>query len=198
MFSSKFIKVAAAALSFVACSANATLITQTQVLDEAGKDMLFNFTGLTSPATSDGLITIMPLQGAGTLGLDLSGSFQNESENFEVTTDGITQGFYSCNGPSNVGATPIPGATDNSENFNDCEFTLEININMMDLNTYIADTVLSIGVLFGDDVSFVSDQDIVQVSLAFNTDPVNNVSAPAIGALSGLALVAFAAVRRKR
>jgi len=171
------------------------LLSQTQILMVNGQDMSFDFLGLPTPEGTGGTITIAP--GAATLGgtpgLDLSGAFPLEDENFEVTFDGASQGFFSCGGPSNNGSTAIAGAVDNSFNFNDCAFTLPFAISGPFLTSLLADSALTIGVLFGDDVSTFGDGDEVTVTLSYNAVPE-----PGTLALLGGGLAALGFSRRRK
>jgi len=168
------------------------VISQTQVLVAQGQDMTFVFNGL--PATDGQGGTIEISTGGGAVpGLDLSGAFPLEDENFEVSFDGGSQGFFSCGGPSNNGSTPIPGATDNSGNFNDCVFSLPFALGGAALQALLADGSLSVGVLFGDDVSTFGHNDEVNVTLRYNSAQAPE---PATLALLGIGLVGGAARRR--
>lgn len=190
---------AAAVLSLVAADAQAAPIlrSQTQVLDILGEDMNFVFGALPAPDGSGGTVTIEPTDSQGVLGLDLSGAFPLEDENFEVLFDGASQGFFSCGGPSNNGSTSIPGAVDNSTNFNDCAFTLSIPVSGAALLALLADGGITIGVWFGDDVSTFAHNDEVTVSLAYNTG-VTAVPEPATLGLLGLGLAGSIARRRRQ
>ncbi len=188
---------AAAVISLFAADAQAVpiFVSQTQVLDIDGEDMNFAFGALPAPDGTGGTVTIQPTASGVTLGLDLSGGFPGEDENFEVQFDGVSQGFFSCGGPSNNGSTAIPGAVDNSANFNDCVFTLSIPVNAPTLMALLADGGITIGVLFGDQVSTFSHNDEVTVSLAFNSAAAPE---PATLALLGLGLAGVAARRRRQ
>ena len=164
------------------------IVSQSQTLTVGGQDMTFLFSALPASNGAGGFITISPSGGTIT-GLDLSGAFNSEDENFEVTFDGVSQGFYSCNGPSNNGSTAIAGATDNSFNFNDCVFSLPLAL----ADSFLTDGMLTVGVLFGDDVSTFNHLDVVNVSLNFESA---SVPEPTSLALAGLALLGLSTARR--
>ncbi|KQW45772.1 MULTISPECIES: PEP-CTERM sorting domain-containing protein [unclassified Roseateles] len=189
----KLSQIAAAAclcLTSLIASAAPVSITQNDVLTTGGQDMSFVFNGLAPSNGAGGMITISPSGGRIT-GLDLSGAFPLEAEHFEVTFDGVSQGFYSCGGASNNGSTAIGGATDNSGNFNDCVFSLSLGL----ADSFLADGLLTVGVLFGADVSTFSHDDVVNVALDY--DSGSRIPEPASLALVSLALLGAAATRRK-
>lgn len=187
---------AAAALSLVSAAALAAPVaqSQTQNLTAVGQDMTFTFNGLPAPGAGGGTILIAPGSGA-IPGLDLSGAFPQEDENFQVTFDGVSQGFFSCGGPSNNGSTPIAGAVDNSGNFNDCVFSLPFNLTGPQLGAFLADGSLTVGVLFGDDVSTFGHNDEVVVSIRYESGAIPE---PGMLALMGLGLAGLGAARRRK
>lgn len=191
--------IAAALISMVPVLANAAPVmqTQTQVLNSNGQDMGFLFSALPASNGAGGMVTIASGNATlfgGIAGLDLSGAFPGESEHFEVTLDGGSKGFFSCGGPSNNGATAIGGATDNSFNFNDCVFTLQFSLLGAELNALLADGDLTVGVLFGADVSTFGHGDEVVVSLSYDSA----VPEPGSLALLGLGFAGIAAWRRRK
>lgn len=189
----KFRHIAAAVclgISSLGAQAAATSVSLSQTLTSTGQDMFFSFMGLPGSNGAGGTITISPSGGQVT-GLDLSGAFPGEAEHFEVTFDGASQGFYSCAGPSNNGSTAIAGATDNSVNFNDCVFSLPLSI----ASSFFDDGNLTVGVLFGADVSAFGHGDQVNVQLSYESG--SRLPEPASLALVGLALVGAGAARRK-
>jgi hypothetical protein len=186
---------AAAVLSMFSAAASSApvLESQSQTLTSEGQDMSFIFGALPGSNGSGGFIAIFPTQGTGTLGLDLSGAFPLEDENFEVAFDGVSQGFFSCGGPSNNGSTAIAGATDNSVNFNDCVFNLPLAL----ADSFLADGSVTVGVLFGDDVSTFGHNDVVNVSLRYESAAVPEPGMLALTSL-GLGLVGLARTRRTK
>lgn len=185
----------ALALTGVASAAGAATVSQTQTLTDGGQDFTFLFTGL-APNVGGGTVTISPTAG-GTLGLDLSGAFPDEDENFSVAFDGTDQGSFSCGGPSNNMSTAIPGATDNSGAFNDCAFTLSFDIAAAALTGFLADGLFSVGLNFGDDVSTFGDNDEITVSLSYEVSavPLPAAAPLLLAALGGLGV---AAKRRRK
>jgi hypothetical protein len=156
--------------------------------------MTFSFAGLPAP-TGGGTITIAPTASSGILGLDLSGAFPAEDENFQVLFDGASQGFFSCGGPSDNASTPIPGATDNTFNFNNCVFSLPFALDLATLSSLLADSNLNVGVFFGADVSTFGDNDVVTVTLSYESAAVPE---PATLALIGFGVFGLAALRRRK
>ena len=185
---------AVAVLSSFSATASAMPVfeSQSQTLTSSGQDMSFSFGGLTASNGAGGFVAIFPTLGTGTLGLDLSGAFPGEDENFEVTFDGVSQGFFSCGGPSNNGSTAIAGATDSSGNFNDCVFNLPLVL----ADSFLTDGSLTVGVLFGADVSTFGHNDLVNVSLSYESAVA--VPAPATLALLGIGLVGIGFSRRRK
>ena len=151
--------------------ANAALITQTQTLVVNGQDMTFNFNSLLADDGSGGTITIASGASSSTEGIDLSGAFPAEDENFQALFDGSSQGFYSCGGPSNNGSTAIAGAVDNSFNFNDCVFSLSFSLGGAAFSALLADNSLAVDVFFGDDVSHFGHGDQLDVTVEYNAVP---------------------------
>jgi hypothetical protein len=188
--SKKLIAAAVLSLASTIASAAAVSQSQSQALTTQGQDMSFVFNSLPASNGAGGSLVIHPSQGSGTLGLDLSGAFPLEDENFEVTFDGVSQGFFSCGGPSNNGSTAIAGATDNSTNFNDCVFNLPFAL----ADSYLADGILTVDVLFGDDVSTFGHNDAVNVSLRYESGVVPE---PGMLALAGLGLGLLGFARRR-
>jgi hypothetical protein len=178
----------------LAASAVPVFVSQSQILSVDGQDMSFGFAGLAASNGAGGSITISTGTGA-TPGLDLSGAFPLEDENFGLNFDGASQGFFSCGGSSNNGSTAIAGATDNSINFNDCVFTLTLNLSGAALDALLADASVIVDILFGADVSTFGDNDEVIVSLAYESGAA--VPEPGILTLLGLGLAGLAILRRR-
>ncbi len=205
MYGIKAAKILSGAVfaSFIVVSAaSATTVTQTQILDSTGEDMTFVFGPLPSNNGAGGTLTIASGGSSGIEGIDLSGGFANENENFEVVFEGASLGFFSCGGPSGNGSTPIPGATDNSFNFNNCVFSLELTLSAAELTAALADGSITVGVLFGDEINFAGDgvdpfgdDDEVVVTLAYEAVPLPAALPLFATALGGLGFVGW---RRKR
>jgi MYXO-CTERM domain-containing protein len=200
------ITAVAAALAVAGGASAAVNVSQTQILTEDGQDMDFLFAGLPEPDDgSAGTITIASGGSAITEGLDLSGAFTDEDEYFEVFFDGALQGSYSADGPSSNGSTPIPGAVDNSVNFNDAVFTLALPVDAATLAGLLADGNLTVGVYFGDDVDHAwnsgtrSHRDEVVVSVEYTAVDNGVIPEPSTvtvwAALSGFGLLV---ARRRR
>lgn len=189
---------ASALLCVIGGAAAANTVSMNETLDVLGEDMLFSFSGLT--AGTNASVTIAPTDTGptGILGLDLSGAFPGEDENFEVTFDSVSQGFFSCGGPSNNGSTAIAGATDNSNNFNDCVFSLTLNITDADFAAAVVDGQLDVGVLFGDDVSFTNHLDVVTTTLTYTQVAPVPLPAGLPLVLTGFAGFAFMRSRKNR
>lgn len=189
--------VTAGAITLAAGAAQAAPVTVEQIgtLTSIGQDFTFTFSGI-SNFIGGAVVTITTLGGA-TPGLDLSGAFTGEDENFEVLFDSISQGFFSCGGPSNNGSTAIPGAVDNSFNFNDCAFSLPLAIDAATFASLAGDGALDVGVFFGDQVSFVEHLDQFKVSLSYETT-VAPVPLPASALMLGAGLLGLGAVARRR
>lgn len=195
---------AALGLAWAAGGAGAaTVASQEQVLAASGQDLAFAFAGL-PPAQGGGTVTVSTGASANNPGIDLNGDFgQLGREFFQLTFDGVPQGLFSCGGDAGVGATPIPGATGRPDftglpDFSDCRFSLPVTVGATDLAAFLADGVLTVGVLFSDDVSAfpaLGEADVVGVSLDY--DAVAPVPLPASGLLLAGAIGAGLALRRR-
>lgn len=164
--------------------------SQTRNLTEDGQDLFFAFDFLAEPA---GPATVT-IAAAGTLfipGIDLSGNPGFDGKYFEATVDGTSLGFYSCGGPSTVGATVIPGTAGFDDAF-DCEFSLPLRLSRETTDEALFDGRTIIGVLFGPGVQAFDERDEVKVTLSYETAaPIPlPASLPLLGAgFGGLALL---------
>lgn len=180
-------------LSLSAANAVSYDTTQVRNLTEDGEDLFFTFDGLPDPA-GPANITIASGGSLFIPGIDLSGSFEFDEEYFEATVDGTSLGFYSCGGPSSVGATVIPGTEGQTEVF-DCEFSLPLSLTQEMTDDTLSDGRTVIGVLFGPGVASFYDQDEVVVTLSYET--VAPIPLPASMPLLGVGLGGLALVRRR-
>lgn len=180
-------------LSLSAANAVPFDATQTRNLTEDGEDLFFTFNDLPDPA-GPANITIASGGSLFIPGIDLSGGFAFDEEYFEATIDGTSLGFYSCGGPSSVGATVIPGTEGQMEIF-DCEFSLPLTLTQETTEDALSDGRTVIGVLFGSGVESFFDQDEVVVTLSYET--VAPIPLPASMPLLGVGLGGLALVRRR-
>ena len=192
IFSKTIIATVFAITAFGAAPASAAIVTysDTQVMTEDGQDFTFNFENLLPSDGTGGTITIASgkstsIPGAWD-GIDLDSS----SEYFELAFDGIAQGTtYNCTGLG--GHTAIADA-ENPDTSN-CKFSLTIALSGEELDTLLADQIISIGVSFSNGVIVFFDFDEVIVELEYHAVPV-----PAALPLFVAGIAGIGAVSRRR
>ena len=193
--------LACAAVLGMAGAASATTVTLSETLTSQGQDMQFLFTGLGASNGTGATLTLATTGTGrrGTLGFDLSGAFPGEDEYFTVSFEGASQGSYSCGGSSSNGSTAISGATDNSFNYNDCVFSLELAIAAADFDSLIADGTFDLGVDFGAHVSTFGHRDVLSATLSYaDIADIAPVPLPASGLLLLAGLGGVAALKRRK
>lgn len=167
--------------------------SQTQILTSNGQDFTYNFNGAPASDGTGGILTIAsgvsltfaPLYNG--LDLDQNGEF------FDVSVEGTGLGRYACN--SGSGATNIPGNTGGI----DCDFSLDIPLTGTQLDAFLLDGLVSVGINFSRFVNHLGDQDQVIVTISYQGADVEFgvVPLPAAGVMLMTGIGALGWMRRK-
>jgi hypothetical protein len=202
---------AAVAATFIGASAQAATVLEsvTQTMTQDGEELVFDFTGLPTPALSSVFVTIGSSGNMGDAdsGFDLRNTAPRVAEFFQVSFDGVLQpGNWSCtsvtdaaaNGTTSISTSGNWMAATGSNEF--CFFSLILEIDGPTFNSFAQDGALSVAVDFADSVNGTSgdnanDAKHLTASLSYEIAPV---PLPASGLLLLAAIGGGLALRRRK